>query len=138
MSTLNDRIAECRNKSGKNQTEVAEMLGIKCSTYSQMERKGIVSADRLFKLAEIFGVTPCYLYDGTEPCRPKEGGSIMPQIESDTPTLKSPEIPIFKKDIYIITKKEENVIKILRELKGTEEYNKAIKYIEELNRNKNK
>lgn len=138
MSTLNDRIAECRNKSGKNQTEVAEMLGIKCSTYSQMERKGIVSAERLFKLAKIFGVTPCYLYDGNEPCRQNETDSIMPQTENTMPTLNSPEIPFYKKDVFIITKKEENLIKILRELKGTEHYNEAIKYIEDLNRNKKK
>ncbi|MBO5321288.1 MAG: helix-turn-helix domain-containing protein [Clostridia bacterium] len=138
MSTLNERIAECRNKSGKNQTEVAEMLGIKCSTYSQMERKGIVSADRLFKLAKIFGVTPCYLYDGTEPCRPQEPDSIMPQTEGEMTTLNSPQIPFFKNDVFVITKKEENLIKILRKLKGTEHYNQVIKYIEDLNRNKKK
>lgn len=138
MSTLNNRIADARNKSGKTQTDAAEMLGIKCSTYSQMERKGIVSAERLFKLAKFYGVTPCYLYDGTEPCRIKDADTIMPPIEGETPTLKSPPIPFPKNDVFVISKKEENLIKILRELKGTEHYNQAIKYIEELNRNKKK
>ena len=133
MSTLNERIAECRNKSGKNQTEVAEMLGIKCSTYSQMERKGIISADRLFEMAKIFGISPCYLFNETEPCREEVKTSIVPQTENMPSILNQPEIPMIKRDVFVVTKKEENLIKILRKL-SKDDYNATMKFIEEMNR----
>ena len=137
MSNLNDRIAKCRRLANLTQTDMAEKLNIKCSTYSQMERKGIVSAERLFEMAKIFGVTPCYLYDETEPCRQDHQESIMPQTESFGSVLKQPELPTIKKDIFIVTKKEENLIKLLRNL-SKQNYDKTIKFIEDIYRNEKK
>ena len=133
MSPLNDRIAKCRKLANLTQTDMAEKLNIKCSTYSQMERKGLISAERLFEMAKIFGVTPCYLFDETEPCREEKKNSLIPEIENAPTTLNQPEAPFFKKEIFVITKKEENLIKILREL-SKDDYNKTMKFIEEMNR----
>ena len=58
MSTLNDRIAKYRKLANLTQTDMAEKLNIKCSTYSQMERKGIISADRLFEMARFLAFHP--------------------------------------------------------------------------------
>lgn len=120
MDSVNERIVKYRNIAKQTQTEVAEKLGIKCSTYSQLERKGIVSADRLFKLSEIFGVSPCMLYKGEEPCK-----------NTDTAVLKSPE-PVFPKpEVFVATKKEQNIIKIIREFDKSD-YNRVMELIQEI------
>lgn len=120
MDNVNERIVKYRNIAKQTQTEVAEKLDIKCSTYSQLERKGIVSAERLFKLSEIFGVTPCMLFKGEEPCK-----------NTDTSILKSPE-PIFPKpEVFVATKKEQNIIKIIREFDKTD-YNRVMELIQEI------
>ena len=43
---INQRIALYRKMANLTQTEVAEKMGMKCSTYSQMERKGSISSER--------------------------------------------------------------------------------------------
>ena len=133
MKDVNYRIAHWRKLSGFNQTELAEKLGIKCNTYSQMERKGLISAERLFEMAKIFGVSPCYLFNETEPCREEAKTSIVPQTENMPSILNQPEIPMIKRDVFVVTKKEENLIKILRKL-SKEDYNATMKFIEEMNR----
>ncbi len=137
MSTLNDRIAKYRKLANLTQTDMAEKLDIKCSTYSQMERKGIISADRLFEMAKIFGVSPCYLFNETEPCREAAKTSIVPQTETMPSVLNQPEVPVIKRDVFVVTKKEENLIKILRKL-SKDDYNATMKFIEEMNRKQKK
>ncbi len=118
MDNVNERIIKYRNIAKQTQTEVAEKLDIKCSTYSQLERKGIVSADRLFKLSEIFGVSPCMLFKGEEPCK-------------NTTFFTAPE-PIFPKtEVFVATKKEQNIIKIIREFDKTD-YNRVMELIQEI------
>lgn len=125
MDNLNDRIIEYRNIKDLTQTEVAEKLGIKCSTYSQMERQGIVSAERLFKLSEIFEVSPCMLFKGEEPCK-----------INDKNILKAPEPIIPKTEVFVATKKEQNIIKIMRELDKSD-YNRVMELIQDLYSGKN-
>ena len=55
---VNRRIALYRKMANLTQTEVAEKMGMKCSTYSQMERKGSISTERLLTICKILGVTP--------------------------------------------------------------------------------
>ena len=131
MSELNARIFKFRRLADFTQTDMAEKLNIKCSTYSQMERKGIISADRLFQMAKIFGVTPCHLYYGEEPCK-KEKPLIFPPVDGGTPKhLNQPEPLKPEKEIFIVTKKEENLIKLLRNL-SKPNYAKTINFIEEV------
>ncbi len=63
---INDRIRTTRKAKRLKQYQVAQFLGIKESTYSQMERTGNVTSDRIVQLAEIFGVTTDYLLTGKD------------------------------------------------------------------------
>ena len=54
---VNYRIYNYRKKYGYTQAQLGKMLGLKTSTYSQMERKGNIDTDILKKLAEIFNVS---------------------------------------------------------------------------------
>ena len=54
---INQRVIMFRKLANLNQAQVAEKMGMKPSTYSQMERAGNISLDRLMKLAEILNVT---------------------------------------------------------------------------------
>ncbi len=136
MSSVNERIAKYRRLSNLTQTDMAEKLNIKCSTYSQMERKGIISAERLHQMAEIFGISPCYLFNGEEPCKKEveESRNNFLQFEASAPTfMNQPEPPRFEREIFVITKKEENLIKLIRNL-SKENYNKTIKFIEDIHK----
>ncbi len=53
---INKNVASYRKLAGLSQAQMAELLGMKCSTYSQMERIGNISAERLSRIAKIFGV----------------------------------------------------------------------------------
>ncbi len=127
MKEVNERIIKCRKLANLTQTDMAEKLNIKCSTYSQMERKGIVSAERLFEMSKIFGVSPCHLYYGTEPCKEEILASLP---ETPVSVLKQPEPIVPKKEIFVVTKKEENLLKIIRNFSKAN-YDKTIKFIED-------
>ena len=115
--SINRRIARCRKLADLTQTEAAEKMGMKCSTYSQMERKGNISADRLLKLAQIFGVHPDeLLYE-------KKNTSSTPSEAPAASAPAFPSAPIIHQDdyedgrpVFIISKKEENLLKIVRNL----------------------
>lgn len=131
MNELNKRIFTNRRLSNLRQEDVAEKLNIKCSTYSQMEREGLVNADRLFKLAEIFNIKPCELYYGYEFCRHE-----IPDIVTES--LHGEEQPVLREPIVtptpiepVFSKQEESVISILRHL-PKQKRDEAINFITEL------
>ncbi len=113
MKDLNKRILNYRRIANLTQTDMAEKLGIKCSTYSQMERNGVISSERLFEIAKILGVSPCKLYFDKEPCREEALASIP---ETQISVLKQPPLEKPKKEIFVVTKKEESMLKILHNL----------------------
>ncbi len=61
---INERIQALRRKKHLTQEKMGKLLGIKTSTYSQLEKNGHISAERIKLLAEIFEVDYCYLIDG--------------------------------------------------------------------------
>lgn len=130
MDNVNERIVKCRKLANLTQTDMAEKLNIKCSTYSQMERKGIITAERLFEMANIFGVTPCHLYNGEEPCKKEASYNFAPN-ENNALQFKEPEPVIPQKEMFVVTKKEENIIKLIRSL-SKPNYAKTIKFIEDI------
>ncbi len=102
---INKRIAMYRKLLGLSQAETAERMDMKSSTYSQMEREGSITCDRLLKLSEIFEVSPQYLLCGTASDKGEilRDGSLFPidgGYRDDPP--------------FILSKQEENYIKILR------------------------
>ena len=66
---INKRIAHYRKLMGKTQAEVAELLDMNLSTYSQCERKGNISAERVKKIAEALNISAVTLITGKEPER---------------------------------------------------------------------
>lgn len=56
METINERIVRYRKFAGITQKEMADFLGIKLSTYSQKEKKGIIDCETLKKIAEVFEI----------------------------------------------------------------------------------
>ena len=59
--TINERIIARRKELGLNQTMLAESLGIKVSSYSQMERKGHITCETLRVLCEVLRVSTEFL-----------------------------------------------------------------------------
>ena len=106
---VNKRVRMMRKLMGLSQREIAEMLGKKSSTYSQCERGGQITCGMIISLAEILCVDVRTLLYG----------------ECIEPPLPPPP-PL---DSIKLTKKEENFIKILRNL-SSERRNAVINFIE--------
>ena len=95
---INRRIASVRKLREYKQSDVAEFLGLKTSTYSQMERKGNITGEMIIKIAKIFEVDPMYIFCGEE--------------KNDIPNQKQESETIAKN----LTNLESNIIKIFRNL----------------------
>ena len=110
---VNKRIKEARKKLGYTQGQVAEYMGMKCSTYSQMERKGSISVERAKKLAEILDADPDYIIYGT-------AIDFSPEKPVNLP-VHDPQDFLEKikngQEELILTNREKNIIKNYRELK---------------------
>lgn len=63
---INKRIRTLRKLRDLTQAETANILGMKLSTYSQMERKGNIPASVLKRIAEIFNTDIYYILYGKE------------------------------------------------------------------------
>lgn len=112
--TINQRVAIYRKMANLTQTEAAERLGMKCSTYSQMERKGNISVDKLMAIAEVFGVNPAVLL--------RDPMDLQAETESAEAAYKAPtamrpldSIPAAR-PAFVTTKNEENLLTVLRNL----------------------
>ena len=126
---VNRRIALYRKMANLTQTEVAEKMGMKCSTYSQMERKGRINTERLLALAKILGVKPeMLLYDSSEDKKIDFSGT-----EISASSLNQNNNPFsgsnYNPAPFIATHKEESIIKILRNLPKTY-YDEVINFID--------
>lgn len=110
---VNKRIKEARKKLGYTQGQVAEYMGMKCSTYSQMERKGSISVERAKKLAEILDADPDYIIYGTAIDFSPEKSVTLP--------VHDPQDFLEKikngQEELVLTNREKNIIKNYRELK---------------------
>ena len=62
MSTFNDRLKECRKKTGVSQEDAAKCLEIAYSTYRRYEQGGTEpTISEAARMAEFFGVSLDYL-----------------------------------------------------------------------------
>ncbi len=86
--SINERIKKLRLEKGFSQEKMGELLGIKTSTYSQMERNGIISAQRLKILAEIFDVSYEFLLDGKKELVPPSYQGSNPSNEEICKIIK--------------------------------------------------
>jgi transcriptional regulator with XRE-family HTH domain len=123
--SINKRVRIYRKRAGLTQNELAERLGMKGSTYSQMEREGNIPANRLLQIADVLGIEPSILFEGEK--------VIVPEVEVPVIKIAEPE-PIFVPQpdpLEILSHKERNILKIFRFL-PQEKKNKLYKYIMEL------
>ncbi len=109
---INKRVIQYRKQKHLTQSEVAERIGMKSSTYSQMERVGDISAERVVRLAEIFGVRPEWILLG----EPED----TPENESGIDVAQQPKITIPEPEPFVLTNMEMSIIKIIRNLKKKE------------------
>ena len=124
--TVNERIAIYRRLFGYSQAELAELLGMKSSTYSQMERKGRIYTDILLKIAETLDIDPKILL-----CGEKDTADVL--VPPPPPTNPTPEPPepnphfIYEPPERPLTNLEENVLKMFRSLKKKDKFIKGEK-----------
>ena len=126
----NKRVAHYRKLAKLTQAQVAEKLGMKNSTYSQLERKGKIGVEQLVKIAKILDIdVSLLLYDegfavlGKDMPNEtsKNGGNPKLQQETNFGFDDAPSLPI--------TQKEENIIKVLRNM-SKEDRDEVIDFIE--------
>lgn len=91
--TINQRIKRLRKKLDYNQQDLAEKMGMKLSTYSQMERGGKVSSERIIKLAKILKVDVTTLLCGENENNTNNVKPIEPQPEKPTLPPRKPILP---------------------------------------------
>ena len=106
MSEINKRVTHYRKEARLTQAQVADLIGMKSSSYSQMEREGDISAERIVKLAEIFKIDVRLLLYGQE-LRFLEEEPQPPEGEETVVLSKPPfgmtYIPLKNKERCIIT-----------------------------------
>ena len=129
---INQRIACCRKLRNMTQSDLAQMLNIKTSTYSQMERKGDITAERLIKIADFLNVDIKFLLFGEEwqeiiLAKPPE--RILLKEEKVKKKEETPE--------YILTAKEKRIIAIWRYF-SQKNKNEFIAVIEKMYKQKTK
>lgn len=116
-TTVNERIKKIRKDKHYTQEQAGELVGMKCSTYSQMERKGSISVEMALNLANAFGADPHYVIFG----KPKENLFDSAPVAPEVLTANEPEnfINLIKtsQEELILTQSEKNIIKNFRLLK---------------------
>ncbi len=117
---VNKRIKEARKKLHYTQGQVAEYMGMKCSTYSQMERKGSISVERAKKLAEILNADPDYIIYG----QPKSNAIDFSPEKTVVLPVNDPQSFLDKikngQEELVLTNSEKNIIKNYRTLKDSD------------------
>lgn len=93
---LKDRLKRSRKNAGLTQVELAERAGIKQASVSEIERGLTRTSGHLIKLAQICGVDPVWLSDGTG----SPEGERSPQAEKTTSTIESNAVLLGPIDVW--------------------------------------
>ena len=137
QETVNQRVARYRKLRDLNQAELAEKIGMKASTYSQMERSGNISAQRLLDIALVLKVDVGFLLYGD------------PEWIDETITLKRPPVvdpyprrpePDISDVDIILTNKDERIIKMYHDFDKEEraEFDRFLNDLYQKSRDKKK
>ncbi len=115
---INQRVKAERIKKGYTQSQMANLLNMKCTTYSQMERSGNITCDKIVEIAKFLNVDVRILLYGE--IKNKSIKIIKPHQKTKSnryyPTPK-------------LTDSEKSIIKILRNL-SKHKRDKCISFIE--------
>ncbi len=120
---INQRIKNRRKKLGIRQKKVAKFLGIKESTYSQMERTGNITCETAVKLARLFDTDLDSLILGVE------------KDERPPKEEKKEKINLKIEDEFILTPNEQSIITVLRNF-TKQDREECIAFIEKKYQNK--
>ncbi len=139
---INERIKELRNKKKMTQEELGKALGMKCSTYSQMERKGKITVDMARRIAEILDVAPDIIMYGEKQIPFPEPPIITPPLTLGDPSKNNPfgvpaepEVIVgYKYGEITLSVMEELIIKRFRDL-SPEEQKKFTDFVSNLPNN---
>lgn len=111
---INSRVRERREELGLTQKEVAELIGMKQNAYSQMEKEGNISAQRIVDLASVLKTTSQFLLYG-------EKGNIFDSKDGEKKPLflnePAAEIEVSDPLLSTITNREKKAIVMLRNMR---------------------
>lgn len=93
---LKDRLKRARKNAGLTQVELAERAGIKQASVSEIERGLTRSSGHLIKLAQVCGVDPVWLSDGTG----SPEGKHSQNQDKPTPTIESNAVLLGPIDVW--------------------------------------
>ncbi len=121
---LNKKVKELRRKNGYTQEQLAEILDMKTSTYSQMERLGKIPINVLVRLSEVFKMELIDLLDSenngevANSISESEKGIVFDSSNPSVIGLSQPPTIIAEPQVERIslTNREENAIIMLRNL----------------------
>ncbi len=126
-STINERIKKYRLEKKLTQAELGKKLGLKCSTYSQMERQGGISVDMAHQIAAILEIDPNLIFFD-EPEEKLDFSPVKPQLlqmksPSDIDEILYGNHSETKEtdDLTILTNTEKSIISIYRNLSKTKQ-----------------
>lgn len=136
---INARIREYRKSKKMTQEELGKALGMKCSTYSQMERKGKITVDMARRIAEILDIDYDIIMLGEKqtpfPFEPIVPNPIIfgtPGIDNPFTPPSEPEITVgYKCGEITLSVEEERIINLLRDL-NPEKKKEATDYLNNL------
>lgn len=114
---INRKVKELRIKKGLTQARVAELLGMKTSSYSQMERMGNIPVQRILNLAAIFEVDPLEILNAG-----KNSALNVQTDDNNKAVLNQPPAKIEQDDTekFILTNREKNAIIMLNNMKAAD------------------
>lgn len=93
---LKDRLKRARKNAGLTQVELAERAGIKQASVSEIERGLSRTSGHIIKLAQICGVDPVWLADGSG----TPEGNRNPSADSATSTIESNAVLLGPMDVW--------------------------------------
>lgn len=129
MHEINCRVRYARKRNGYTQDDIAEILEINPSTFSQMERTGKISVEVLKKLSESLNIDIRYFIYGDE---------FWDKKEEPKPPPKPPEPPYFSElphEDYLLTEKERYIVLTFRNLNNKEKREAYSLFMENFNMN---
>ncbi len=139
---INKRIREYRKLREMTQEELGMALGMKCSTYSQMERKGKITVDMAQAIAKILDVDPDIIMYGEKQTPIDFVPVITPPITLSDPGKNNPFITPSEPEVIIgykygeitLSVKEESIINLFRDL-SPEAQQQFLDYLNNLPKN---
>ena len=132
FNTINKRVVHYRKLANLTQSETAEKMDMKLSTYSQMERVGKISGERIVRLSEIFNIDQYLLLHNEF----DEENTATKQGVEDA-VLRQETVDVKQPAAFIPTAKEIGFIKMFRNIPRADQQ-EVIAFLSEKHNQKHK